>query len=75
MTLCGHCSVYELAHGRRLCVLQGLCNLPRLQHLSCSHNHLPHVKEIDQCALLHSLDLRANNLQQVSTTAGGNTLR
>ena len=45
--------------------LQGLSSVPGLQHLSSSHNHLPHVKEIDKCVLLHSLNLQANNLQQV----------
>ena len=51
-----------------LCVLlflQGLSCLKNLQHLSLSHNHLARVNDIENCMLLRTLNLQANNLQEV----------
>ena len=45
--------------------LQGLSCLKNLQHLSLSHNHLARVNEIENCMLLQTLNLQANNLQEV----------
>lgn len=54
-------SITELFFSR-----QGLSGLSRLQHLSLAHNHLARVSEIDNCLLLQTLNLRANNLLEVS---------
>ena len=47
---------------------QGLSCLTNLQHLSLAHNHLARVYDIDKAMLLQTLNLQANNLQEVSSS-------
>ena len=46
--------------------LQGVESLHCLQHLSLAENHLPKLVGVVNCPLLQHVDVRQNNLQQVS---------
>lgn len=50
----------------RLINSRGLKDVYTLLHLSCAHNHLQTVEGLGSSALLHTLDLTANSLTEVS---------
>lgn len=58
-----------LVDHNQLISTKGLRDVYTLLHLNCSHNHLASVEGLESSALLNTLDLRANSLNEVKKTA------